>query len=108
MDHPKRELKYVNANALNGLVARLDGAEVYGSDGGKLGVVEIFRSAGRANLNRGHHPSDSWHAHSRGPHDPRSVRVARCTRSYTGGLRPAPYTLTRSLVRSREQDGEGS
>jgi hypothetical protein len=40
MDHPKRELKYVDARALNGLAARLDGAEVYGADGGKLGVVE--------------------------------------------------------------------
>jgi hypothetical protein len=42
MDHPKRELKYVQARALNGFAARLDGAEVFGSDGGKLGVVEGF------------------------------------------------------------------
>src|ERR671914_99531 len=43
------------------------------------------------------------HAHSRGPHDPRSVRVAHSLRSFasdpscvSGGLRPAgpPYTLT--------------
>jgi sporulation protein YlmC with PRC-barrel domain len=42
MDHPKRELKYVDARALNGFAARLDGAEVYGADGEKLGVVEGF------------------------------------------------------------------
>ena len=42
MDHPKPELKYVDARALNGFAARLDGAQVVGSDGGKLGVVEGF------------------------------------------------------------------
>lgn len=42
MDHPKQELKYVDARALNGFAARLDGAEVYGADGEKLGVVEGF------------------------------------------------------------------
>jgi hypothetical protein len=42
MDHPKPELKYVGARALNGFAARLDAAEVYGSDGEKLGVVEGF------------------------------------------------------------------
>lgn len=42
MDHPKRELKYVDARALNGFAARLDGADVYGADGEKLGVVEGF------------------------------------------------------------------
>ena len=42
MDHPKPELKYVEARALHGFAARLDGAEVRGSDGGKLGVVEGF------------------------------------------------------------------
>ena len=30
MDHPKRELKYVDARALNGFAARLDGAECTG------------------------------------------------------------------------------
>ena len=42
MDHPKPELKYVEARALNGYAARLDGAEVLGSDGGTLGMVEGF------------------------------------------------------------------
>ena len=42
MDHPKPELKYVGARALNGYAARLDGAEVLGSDGSKLGVVDGF------------------------------------------------------------------
>jgi len=42
MDHPKPELKYVGARALNGYAARLDKAEVLGSDGGKLGVVDGF------------------------------------------------------------------
>ena len=42
MDHPKPELKYVEARALDGFAGRLDGAEVLGSDGGKLGVVEGF------------------------------------------------------------------
>jgi hypothetical protein len=42
MDHPRRELKYVDARALNGFAARLDGADVRGADGEKLGVVEGF------------------------------------------------------------------
>lgn len=42
MDHPKPELKYVGARYLNGTAARLDGADVLGSDGGQLGTVDGF------------------------------------------------------------------
>ena len=42
MDHPKPELKYVNARELNGTAARLDGAKVLGVDGGEMGTVEGF------------------------------------------------------------------
>ena len=42
MDHPKPELKYVGARFLNGTAARLDGADVIGSDGGDLGTVDGF------------------------------------------------------------------
>ena len=42
MEHTKSELKYVEARDLNGFAARLDGAEVFGSDGGKLGIVDGF------------------------------------------------------------------
>jgi len=42
MDHPKPELKYVDARELNGTAARLDGVPVVGSDGGKLGNVDGF------------------------------------------------------------------
>ena len=42
MDHPKPELKYVGARFLNGTAARLDGADVLGEDGDKLGKVDGF------------------------------------------------------------------
>ena len=42
MDHPKPELKYVGARFLNGTAARLDGADVLGEDGEKLGSVDGF------------------------------------------------------------------
>jgi hypothetical protein len=42
MDHPKPELKYVGARFLNGTAARLDGADVLGEDGNKLGKVDGF------------------------------------------------------------------
>lgn len=42
MDHPKPELKYVGARFLNGTAARLDSADVLGSDGSTLGTVDGF------------------------------------------------------------------
>ena len=42
MDHPRPELKYVDARELNGTAARLDGVPVIGSDGETLGKVEGF------------------------------------------------------------------
>jgi PRC-barrel domain protein len=42
MDHPRPELKYVDAREMTGTAADLDGAIVEGADGEKLGVVEGF------------------------------------------------------------------
>jgi PRC-barrel domain len=63
MDHPKPELKYVEGRALNGFAARLDGAEVLGSDGGKLGVVDGFIVDVRQNRPRHVVVAAGWFIH---------------------------------------------
>jgi hypothetical protein len=42
MDHPRPELKYVDASDLNGDGNQFDGLPVHGEDGEKLGDVEGF------------------------------------------------------------------
>lgn len=63
MHHTRPELKYVDAEDLNGTAAKLDGVPVIGADGEKLGTVDGFIIDVRANRPRHVVVSAGWFIH---------------------------------------------